>query len=122
MERAHPATLLIAGDVRPYSFDSVVMCASQACAALLKPLGLNVPLAAVYGYSITRRESLNAPRSPLMDERYKVAIFPAGQPGARGRQRRVGRLAGAHAGSLPQDALPNAARLIPRRYAVLRYP
>jgi D-amino-acid dehydrogenase len=47
---------------------------------LLRPLGLKIPLAAVYGYSISAhiREPLNAPRSALMDERYKVAISRLG--------------------------------------------
>jgi D-amino-acid dehydrogenase len=49
-------------------------------AALLRPVGLRVPLAAVHGYSISApiREPLNAPRSGLMDERYKVAISRLG--------------------------------------------
>ena len=52
------------------------MCAGLASAQLLRPLGLKIPMAAVYGYSISApiREPLNAPRSALMDERYKVAI------------------------------------------------
>ena len=56
------------------------MCAGLASAALLKPLGLKIPMAAVYGYSISApiREPLNAPRSALMDERYKVAISRLG--------------------------------------------
>ena len=56
------------------------MCAGLASAQLLKPLGLKIPMAAVYGYSISApiREPLNAPRSALMDERYKVAISRLG--------------------------------------------
>jgi D-amino-acid dehydrogenase len=40
-----------------------------------------MPMAPVYGYSISAplREALNAPRSALMDERYKVAITRLGQ-------------------------------------------
>jgi D-amino-acid dehydrogenase len=61
-------------------FDAVVVCGGLESAALLKPLGLNIPLAAVHGYSISApiREPLNAPRSGLMDERYKVAISRLG--------------------------------------------
>jgi D-amino-acid dehydrogenase len=46
----------------------------------LRPLGVKIPLAAVYGYSVsaTVREPLNAPRSAVMDERYKVAIARLG--------------------------------------------
>jgi D-amino-acid dehydrogenase len=80
MERTRPATFLIAGESTPRSFDAVVMCAGMASARLLRPLGMHIPLAAVYGYSISApvREPLNAPRSALMDERYKVAISRLG--------------------------------------------
>ncbi|CAN5181085.1 D-amino acid dehydrogenase [soil metagenome] len=80
LDRAHPATLLIAGDQLPRRFDQVVMCAGLASAELVKPLGLKIPLAAVHGYSISApiRESLHAPLSALMDERYKVAISRLG--------------------------------------------
>jgi len=42
---------------------------------------VRVPLAPVYGHSITAtlRDPLNAPRSAVMDERYKVAISRLGQ-------------------------------------------
>ncbi|OQC05471.1 MAG: D-amino acid dehydrogenase small subunit [Alphaproteobacteria bacterium ADurb.Bin100] len=56
------------------------MCAGLASAALLRPLGLKLPLVAVHGYSVSAhiREPLNAPRSAVMDERYKVAISRLG--------------------------------------------
>ena len=75
------ATILIANEAQPRAFDAVVVCAGLASAALLKPLKLNIPLAAVHGYSVSAqiREPLNAPRSALMDERYKVAISRLGQ-------------------------------------------
>ncbi|MDP2816762.1 MAG: D-amino acid dehydrogenase [Polaromonas sp.] len=80
MDRAQPATFLIAGETQPRSFDAVVLCAGLASARLLRPLGIKIPLAAIYGYSISApiREPLNAPRSALMDERYKVAISRLG--------------------------------------------
>jgi D-amino-acid dehydrogenase len=61
-------------------FDAVVICGGVDSAELLRPLGLNIPLAPVYGYSISApiRESMHAPRSALMDERYKVAIARLG--------------------------------------------
>ena len=57
------------------------VCAGLASAQLLRPLGLKIPLAPVYGHSISApiRESLNSPRSAVMDERYKVAISRLGQ-------------------------------------------
>jgi len=80
IERAQPTTFLIAGETTSRRFDAVVVCAGLASAALLRPLGIKIPLAAVYGYSISAaiREPLNAPRSALMDERYKVAISRLG--------------------------------------------
>ncbi len=80
IEPSQAASFLIAGEARPRSFDRLVMCAGLASAQLLKPLGLKIPMVAVYGYSIsaTIREPLNAPRSALMDERYKVAISRLG--------------------------------------------
>jgi D-amino-acid dehydrogenase len=80
LDPAHPATLAVQGEPAPRRFDALVMCAGMASAALLRPVGLKIPLAAVYGYSISApiREPLNAPRSALMDERYKVAISRLG--------------------------------------------
>ena len=73
--------VFLQGQRAPESFDGIVMCAGLASAALLRPLGLRIPLAAVYGYSLSAaiREPLNAPRSALMDEHYKVAITRLGQ-------------------------------------------
>jgi D-amino-acid dehydrogenase len=80
LDRAQSASLLIAGESTSRQFDRVVMCAGLASAQLLKPIGLAIPMAAVFGYSISApiREPLNAPRSALMDERYKVAISRLG--------------------------------------------
>jgi D-amino-acid dehydrogenase len=80
IDRSQSGRLLVAGEAAPRRFDAIVMCAGLASAALLRPLGLKIPMAAVYGYSISApiRESLNAPRSALMDERYKVAISRLG--------------------------------------------
>ncbi len=80
MNPATPTRLEFAGDAAPRDFDAVVMCAGLASAQLLQPLGLKIPLIAVYGYSVSAaiREPLNAPRSAVMDERYKVAISRLG--------------------------------------------
>jgi D-amino-acid dehydrogenase len=63
------------------SFDAVVICAGLASARLLFPLNLKIPIAAVHGYSVSAsiREPLDAPRSGVMDERFKVAISRHGQ-------------------------------------------
>jgi len=84
LDPANPATLAVWGlDARAPAqrrFDAVVVCGGVDSARLLRPLGMDIPLTAVYGYSISApiREPLNAPRSALMDERYKVAITRMG--------------------------------------------
>lgn len=72
--------LQLAAESSPRRFDAAVLCAGVDSAQLLRPLGLKLPLAPVYGYSVsaTVRERLNAPRSAIMDERYKVAITRLG--------------------------------------------
>ncbi len=72
--------LQVKGEPAPRRFDAVVVCAGLDSAALLQPLGLHLPLAAVYGYSVSAniKEPLNAPRSAVMDERFKVAISRLG--------------------------------------------
>jgi D-amino-acid dehydrogenase len=83
LDPAAPSTLTIAvegAQPRQQRFDAVVVCGAVDSALLLRPVGLRLPLAAVHGYSISApiREPLNAPRSALMDERYKVAISRLG--------------------------------------------
>ena len=66
--------------MQPRRFDSVVLCAGVASAALLAPLGLPLALTAVHGYSLTApiREALHAPCGAVMDERHQVAITRLG--------------------------------------------
>ena len=66
---------------RTERFDAVVLCAGVASAALARPLGLQIPLVAVHGHSVSLslREEMDAPVSGVMDERYKVAISRMGQ-------------------------------------------
>ena len=80
-----PLTQPMPFEVRRERFDAVVVCAALGARALLRPLGLRLPLAAVWGYSITaplRRVEAHpdiGPRSGVMDEHYKVAISRLGQ-------------------------------------------
>ncbi len=66
------------------AFDALLVCAAMGAPALLAPHGLKLPLAPVYGYSVTapmRHDEAHpelGPRSALMDERYKVAISRLG--------------------------------------------
>ncbi len=90
LQPGQPLQLTLAGGAAPQAFDAAVVCAGVQANALLAPLGLALPLAPVFGYSITaalRAESRGAelagattgPVAALMDERYKVAISRLGQ-------------------------------------------
>ncbi len=120
LNRDRAASVLIAGEDSPRQFDRVVMCAGLASAALLKPLGLKIPMTAVYGYSISApiRELLNAPRSALMDERYKVAISRLGNRVRVAGSAEIGGSLGKHRASSVQtlykvlhDWFPGAAQI-----------
>jgi D-amino-acid dehydrogenase len=103
--------LTIKGETTTRNFDAVVVCAALASAKLLRPLGLKIPLAAVHGYSVSAqiREPLNAPRSAVMDERYKVAISRLGN--------RVRVAGSAEIGGSPAERNPAAIRTL---YKVLQ--
>ena len=81
LSSAQPKTIRTAANDMGEKFDAVVVCAGLASAQLVRPLGLRIPLAAVHGYAISAavREPLDAPRSGVMDEQYKVAISRLGQ-------------------------------------------
>ena len=118
--RTPSPTLSIVGEAAPRTYDAIVMCAGLDSAALLRPLGLKVPMIAVHGYSVSAhiREPLNAPRSAVMDERYKVAISRLGQRVRVAGSAELGGAVGAlRAGSLQtlykvlHDWFPGAAQL-----------
>jgi D-amino-acid dehydrogenase len=76
----------VAGDTQgEASFDAVLLCTGHQAARLLRPLGLSLPIAPVYGYSVTAPLSQSdlptsvGPRGAVMDEQYKVAISRLGQ-------------------------------------------
>lgn len=73
--------LRIAGEQTLRRYDAAVVCAGLGSVPLLNSLGIQIPLVAVHGYSISAniREPQNAPVSAIMDERYKVAISRLGQ-------------------------------------------
>ncbi|WP_234194137.1 D-amino acid dehydrogenase [Pseudacidovorax sp. NFM-22] len=81
LSAAHPRSLSLASGSESVAFDAIIVCAGLGAVPLLAPLGLQIPLAPVYGHSISApiREPLNAPRSAVMDERFKVAISRQGQ-------------------------------------------
>ena len=80
INHSNGAAVWVAGEPAARHFDATVLCAGVASAQLLKAVGLNIPLTSIYGYSVSAaiREPLNAPRSAVMDERYKVAISRLG--------------------------------------------
>lgn len=67
------------------SFDAVVLCAALGAGGLLKPTGLNLPLRAIWGYSLTAPlRQLEAypdlgPRGVLSDLRSGLSIARIGQ-------------------------------------------
>lgn len=80
IDSAQPTSVFVAGETEARRYDAIVVCAGLASARLLKPLWVRIPTTAIYGYSLTApvREPLDAPRSGLMDERYKIAISRIG--------------------------------------------
>lgn len=66
------------------TFDAVAVCAALGASALLRPLGLRLPLQAVHGYSVTaplRQVEAHpnfGPRAALIDERHQVSISRIG--------------------------------------------
>lgn len=62
-------------------FDAVVVCSALGSPALLRPLGLNLPLQAVYGHTLSAavREPLDAPVASVIDARSQISISRLGQ-------------------------------------------
>ena len=83
--RAGSSPGLVTADGQQQAFDGIVVCAGVQARALLRDVGLRLPLAPVHGYSITaplrHRDGHppSGPRAGLMDERYRVAISRLGQ-------------------------------------------
>jgi len=128
---AHPRTLSTwhLGATAPsrHDFDAVVVCGGVDSAALLRPLGLALPLAAVYGYSISApiREPLGAPEGAVVDERYQAAVTRLGQRvRVAGNAEIGGEPERKHAGAIRtlykvlQDWFPAAAQLSNARAGV----
>lgn len=80
LDPAQPGGIWVAGEREARRFDHLVLCAGQASATLLAPLGVKLPLVGISGYCLSApvREPLNAPRSALIDERHQVAMARLG--------------------------------------------
>ncbi|HLL10561.1 MAG TPA: FAD-dependent oxidoreductase, partial [Rubrivivax sp.] len=87
VRRLKPGTTpsLTTAEGEQHGFDAIVVCAGIEANRLLAPIGSRLPLAPIYGYSVTaplRHVEAHpdlGPRAALMDERYKVAITRLGQ-------------------------------------------
>ena len=107
---ARPSVRTTGGDER--AFDAVAVCAGVQANAVLKSVGVKLPLAPVYGYSVTapvRHVDGHAPMGPraaLMDERYKVAISRLG--------RRIRVAGSAEIGGRPEAMNPATLRTLYR--------
>lgn len=84
------------GNTQATEFDAAILCTGVQAAPLLAPLGIDLPLRPVYGYAVSAhvKEPMNAPRSGLMDEHYKVSITRLGQRVRVAGSAQVGGLAG----------------------------
>ena len=76
-----PTGVVLQGETDLRRFDAVVLCAGMASATLLPALGLGLPMAAVYGYSVSAplRESTHAPRASVVDAGQQISITRLGQ-------------------------------------------
>ena len=101
-----PASVQLSGEAQTRRFDAVVLCAGVASTALLQPLGLRLPLVALYGCSISAplREALHAPLSAVVDARHQVSITRLGQ--------RVRVSGGAELGRSSKTAHPHTLRVL----------
>ena len=105
-------------------FDTVVVCAAMGAPALLRPLGIRLPMAPVHGYSISaplrhlEGHPELGPQRAVMDEHYKVAISRLGtRLRVAGSAELGGRLDQMHQGAIDtlykvlNDWYPGAAQL-----------
>lgn len=78
---ATPVGVVVQGESDLRRFDAVVLCAGTTSAALLPALGMRLPMAAVYGYSVSAplRESTHAPQGSVVDVAQQISITRLGQ-------------------------------------------
>jgi len=76
-----PVGVVVQGESDLRRFDAVVLCAGTASTALLPALGMRLPMAAVYGYSVSAplRESTHAPQGSVVDVAQQISITRLGQ-------------------------------------------
>ena len=93
-----PTGLRVAGESAPRRFDAVVLCAGLASTALLRPLGPRLPMAALYGYTISAplREETHAPQGAVIDPLHRIIITRQGQRVRVSGGAEIGHGGGAH--------------------------
>ena len=74
-------TLLNFADKESTLFNHVVVCAGIHSKALVQKLGIQLPVLAVHGYSLSAalREEMDAPSCGVIDAKHQVAIARSGQ-------------------------------------------
>ena len=100
-----PARLQLQGEAKPRAHDAIVVCAGLAGAALLRPLGLNLRLVGLGGYTVSApvREPVHAPRCAVLDWDRQITLVRQGQ--------RVRAGGGAELGSSQKHHTPSLQRL-----------
>jgi D-amino-acid dehydrogenase len=113
VQRVVPGTRpIIVADSQEHAFDAVVLCSGVDSNELLRPLGLALPLAPVYGYSLTAPlrhvdgHPEPGPRAAMIDQKYKITVSRVGQ--------RIRISGGAELGGGPTAMNPAALRTLYR--------
>ncbi|WP_313076169.1 FAD-dependent oxidoreductase [Melaminivora sp.] len=93
-----PTGVVLAGESTVRPADAVVLCAGEASAGLLRPLGARLPMQAVHGYSISApvREDTHAPQGAVIDPLHRIVITRQGQRVRVSGGAELGHAAGVH--------------------------
>ncbi len=75
-----PARVLLKGESSARAHDAIVVCAGIDSAALLRPLGLALPLVGLGGYTVNApvREPIHAPRCAVIDWDSQITLVRQG--------------------------------------------
>ena len=78
---SQPTGIWVNGEPDMRRFDAVVVCAGAASHTLLRPRGIRLPMAPVFGYSVSAplREATHAPLTSALDVQEQITITRQGQ-------------------------------------------